>query len=241
MKPMQELKLVVCDMAGTTVTDNHEVEMCFSISARKSGLDITDDEILSVQGWSKRHVFETFWERQIGGRTDEWNHQVDASYALFRNILEEHYLHHPITPTEGCLDLFSFLHEKGVTIALTTGFYRKVVDIILGKLGWMRDGIVDISIASDEVAKGRPEPDMIRKAMDIAGIKDRKAVINIGDTPSDIQSGKNAGVLYSCCVTNGTHSAEQLDPFSADLTFGSMAAFRQYLEKHLRESTPIVL
>lgn len=230
MSAIQEIKLVICDMAGTTVRDEHEVEYCFARSAQQSGLDMTDDEILAVQGWAKRHVFETFWERQVGSRNTEWLSQVDQSYTLFRGILEEHYLTQEIVPTEGCLDLFRFLRNQGIAIALTTGFYRKVVDIILHRLGWLEDGIIDLSIASDEVVEGRPAPDMIRKAMDLLQIADRKKVINIGDTPSDIQSGKNAGVLLSCCLTNGTHSAAQLKPFEPDMSFGSMREFKLFLE-----------
>ncbi len=233
MKPIQELKLMVCDMAGTTVTDKHEVEFCFAQSARQSGLEMSDEEILAVQGWGKRQVFETFWERQVGERNQQWTTKVESSYALFRDILETHYLTQPITPTEGCLEFFDFLRHHGVAIALTTGFYRKVVDIILGKLGWVEQGLIDCSIASDEVAKGRPEPDMIFAAMEKLRVTDRKKVINIGDTPSDIQSGKKAGVLLSCCVTNGTHSASQLTAFSPDLSFGSLAECRKFLERSL--------
>lgn len=233
MKTVQGLKLVVFDMAGTTVTDNHEVEACFTRAAQKTGLKMTDEEILAVQGWGKRQVFETFWERQTGQRNQQWADQVDHSYTVFREILEDHYQANEITPTKGCLELFSFLKDQGIAIALTTGFYRKVADIILGKLGWSEQGIIDLSITSDEVAHGRPEPDMIRKAMQLLQVNDRKAVINIGDTPSDIQSGKNAGVLCSCCVTNGTHSAAQLAPFGPDHAFSSLHDMKLWLEKNL--------
>ena len=70
--------------------------------------------------------------------------------------------------------------------------------------------IIDVSIASDEVQKGRPEPYMIQKAMKLLGIKDPFDVINIGDTPSDIKSGVRAGCRLSLGVTNGTHTHEQL-------------------------------
>lgn len=231
MKSIKDIKLVVFDMAGTTVTDNHEVELCFTLAAQKTGLKMTDEEILAVQGWSKIQVFETFWERQTGQRNQQWKNQVEHSYAVFREILEDHYHSNEIIPTRGCLELFSFLREHNIAIALTTGFYRKVADIILGKLSWKAGGIIDFSVTSDEVPHGRPEPDMIRKAMQTLQVSDRKSVINIGDTPSDIQSGRNAGVLYSCCVTNGTHSAAQLMPLNPDLAFASLQDMKIWLEK----------
>ena len=234
--------MIVCDMAGTTVRDQHEVEACFTRAALATSLNMTDEEILAVQGWSKRHVFEVFWERQLGQKNDEWKDKVDLSYRMFRNILEMHYKNTPVLPTEGCIELFTFLKERNIRIALTTGFYRKVTNIILGKLGWLQAlneqhlgnfaTTIQASLASDEVANGRPAPDMILKAMQLLGVKDPKSVINIGDTPSDIQSGKSAGCRYSFCVTNGTHSAAQLEGAAPDKAFASLREFKYWLKEN---------
>ena len=243
MKAAAGIQLVVCDMAGTTVKDEHEVESCFTRAAMETHLRMTDEEILAVQGWAKRQVFEIFWERQVGNRNDEWLSKVENSYAIFRKILEEHYMKSPIYSTIGCIELFAFLKERKIPVALTTGFYRKVTNIILDKLGWLQalnkqyignaSTTIQASLASDEVENGRPKPDMIFKAMHLLGIKDARNVINIGDTPSDIQSGKNAGCRFSFCVTNGTHSAEQLLPHAPDKAFGSMLEFKKWLGAEL--------
>ena len=243
MKAATGVQLIVCDMAGTTVRDEHEVESCFTRAAMQTDLQMTDEEILAVQGWAKRHVFEVFWERQVGNRGEVWRNQVENSYNLFRTILEDHYNNSPIRPTDGCLELFAFLKEKNIPVALTTGFYRKVTNIILEKLGWLQElnekytgnkyAVIQASIASDEVEQGRPQPDMIFKAMQLLGISEAGNVINIGDTPSDIQSGKNAGCRYSYCLTNGTHSAAQLSPHAPDTMFSSMYEFKSWLKENL--------
>jgi phosphoglycolate phosphatase-like HAD superfamily hydrolase len=183
-------------MAGTTVQDKYEVELCFTKAARETNLNITEEEILAVQGWGKRHVFEVFWERQTGGRNALWQQKVEDAYTLFRNIPEDHYISAPVHPTEGGLELFAFLKEHYIPVALTTGFYRKVTNIILGKPGWLQgldnqytgneNMIIQASVTSDEVEHGRPEPDMIFKSMQLPGVRDTVSVINIGDTPSDI-------------------------------------------------------
>jgi phosphonatase-like hydrolase len=242
MRTAGGVQLIVCDMAGTTVRDEHEVESCFTKAAMQTNLQMTDEEILAVQGWAKRHVFEVFWERQVGNKGDEWRNKVENSYTIFRDILEDHYRNSPVLPTAGCLELFAFLKEKNIPVALTTGFYRKVTNIILEKLGWLHalneqyvgnaTTIIQASLASDEVENGRPQPDMIFKAMQLLGVKDAKNVINIGDTPSDIQSGKNAACRYSFCVTNGTHSTEQLLPHQPDKAFASMFEFKSWLKEN---------
>ena len=236
------IQLVTLDMAGTTVTDQHEVEACFAEAARKTGLTVSDKRILAMQGLHKYFVFQTLWQEILGNRTHpEWQMRVDKSYKVFTEVLENHYLTHDLTPTEGCLELFDFLHKNNIPIALTTGFYRKVCDIILGKLGWLEglddqrignaSTIIQASITSDEVEKGRPAPLMIEKVMRLLGIEDPKSVINAGDTPSDIESGFAAGCLMSLAVTNGTHSAEQLAPHNPTRLIGSLREIISIIEE----------
>ena len=234
------IELVVFDMAGTTVRDEHEVEACFRAAAVKTGLEMTDEETLAVQGWAKRFVFETFWERQLGSRDEIWLQHVDHSFHTFTEILENHYLSQPVVPTIGTLEVFAFLREQGIKIALTTGFYRKVTDIILERLGWLQgldehylntgNSVIDCSISSDQVSNGRPAPDMIFKAMAMLNISTAEKVINIGDTPSDIQSGKNARTAYNLAVSNGTHPAELLLPHHPDKLLETTAGLIEFIK-----------
>ncbi|QHV99290.1 HAD family hydrolase [Spirosoma endbachense] len=229
---MQPIELVVFDMAGTTVTDHHEVERCFAQAAAETGLIASADRILAMQGLSKRYVFNSLWKEQLGEMHHDIAKHVDVSYAAFQGILENHYRVNGATPTEGCLETFANLRERGIAIALTTGFYRVVTDIILEKLGWL-DGLdnqhigtpssmIQLSIASDEVERGRPYPLMIERAIQWLDISSPKAVVNIGDTPSDLLSGRAAGVALNLGVTNGTHSQDQLEAYPHDLLIGSL-------------------
>ncbi|GAB2559358.1 HAD family hydrolase [Spirosoma aerophilum] len=237
---MQPIELVVFDMAGTTVTDHHEVERCFAEAAVETGLSVTDERILAMQGLSKRYVFETLWKEQLGEDSPDVQPKVDVSYDAFRRILENHYLTQGAIPTEGCLETFAYLHERGIAIALTTGFYRVVTDIILGKLGWLdglndqrvgsADSLLQASIASDEVERGRPYPQMIERAMKLLGVTNPKAVVNIGDTPSDLLSGRAAGVALNLGLVNGTHTREQLESHPHDLLLGSLRELPALLE-----------
>ena len=218
---MRNVKMVVFDMAGTTVKDENEVEKCFVEAAASTGLEYSVDEIVSMMGWSKRLVFETLWKKNLPEADDDAiNKNIDESYFKFKEVLENHYKTQPVFPVEGTLQLFALLKSQGIKIVTTTGFYRQVTDIILARLGWDKgldkdyigriDSIIDLSISSDQVENGRPFPDMIFKAMKTFGIDDPKQVIKIGDTPSDLQAGKNAQCYLSLGVTNGTHTKEQL-------------------------------
>jgi phosphonatase-like hydrolase len=238
---MQPIQLVVFDMAGTTVTDHHEVERCFAEAAAETGLFTSAERILAMQGLAKRWVFETLWKEQLGETHPDVPAQVEVSYRAFTRILEHHYRTNGATPTEGCTEVFAYLHEQNIAIALTTGFYRVVTDIILEKLGWLNglndarvgtpDSIIQVSVTSDEVERGRPFPYMIERAMSLLNITDPRTVINIGDTPSDLLSGRSAGVLLNLGVTNGTHSRDQLEDHPHDALLNSLADLIPIIEK----------
>ena len=236
---MIQCELIVFDMAGTTIHDTGEVRDCFQAAAAETDLQVTPERILSMMGWSKRLVFETLWIECLGGDHPELEPRIDSSYDAFRRILENHYQTNSVKPTQGCLECFEWLHEHNIKIALTTGFYRRVADIILKRVGWeigldekyvgTPDSIIQASVTSDAVQNGRPAPDMIQKAMSLLDITDPKRVVKIGDTPSDLQAGKNAGCLLSLAVTNGSHSRTQLESEPNDGLLGSLAELKDSL------------
>ena len=232
------IKLVIADMAGTTMQDLHEVELCFQKACEATLLNATPKEILAYQGWKKITVFRELWANQIGENNPEVELRAQASFGAFTQILEEHYKTSTILPTEGTLLLLSTLRNMGIKIALTTGFYRTVTDLLLHKLGWLNGlnangynesglSVIDLSLCSDDVVNGRPAPDMIFLAMEKLGITNPDEVLNIGDTPNDLESGYRAGVKFSLGLTNGTHSFEQLAPYNKHGLLGSMVELEE--------------
>jgi len=238
---MSAIELVVCDMAGTTVKDAREVEACFSQAAAQTGLMASGDRVIAMMGLPKKRVFQTLWQEQLGQDHPDYETKVELSFAIFKDILETHYRTQPVEPTAGCLDLFAWLKSQGIKIALTTGFYREVTDIILERLGWQQGlnsdyigsdtSLIQAAITPSEIynTEGRPAPYMIQKAMYQLGIIDAKRVVTIGDTPADLAAGINANCLYSFGVTNGTHTQDQLATYPNDGLFASLSEFQAKL------------
>ncbi len=238
---MTKIKLVVFDMAGTTVKDDREVEECFMQAAVKTGLKAKSERVIAMMGISKKVVFQTLWAEQIDKEDPSYESNVEKSFVEFKEILENHYRTQPVEPTEGCLELFDWLRSQQIKIALTTGFYREVTDIILNRLGWdlglnenyigTEDSLIQASITPSEIynQEGRPAPYMIQKAMYLLGITDPKQVVCIGDTPSDLAAGRNAACLYTFGVTNGTHTEEQLATYPHDGLVASLSEFQTKL------------
>jgi phosphonatase-like hydrolase len=211
------------DMAGTTVRDNNEVLHCFAEACRQEGITANSKRLNALMGVSKLEVFELLWREQMGADADSDTivKQAHRSFQTFREILEQYYRDHPVEPTDGALEIFDWLRTRDIKIALNTGFYRAVTDIILNKLGWLAGldagyvggvgSVIHFSISSDQVPQGRPAPFMIQKAMSVFGIDDPRQVAKIGDTPVDLAEGRNAGCALSLAVTNGTHTKAELE------------------------------
>lgn len=224
------IKLIVFDIAGTTVRDRDEVLYCFRRACLETGIMATDARLNALMGVSKLEVFKMLWQEQLGDVDGmEISAKADRSYHLFKEILEAYYHEAPVEPTEGALEIFAWCREKSVKIALNTGFYRAVTDIILGRLGWEVGATIDFVVTSDEVPTGRPAPYMIQAAMVHFGITDPREVVKIGDTPVDLAEGRNAGCLLSLAVTNGTHTAEELAELDGDGLLNSLLDLKTVL------------
>lgn len=230
----QHIQLAVFDMAGTTVRDQSEVENCFKKAADETGLPTTMDRIKDMQGIPKLIVVETLWHEAIGNSDPGYQQKVTDTYQRFTEILENHYKTEDVLPAEGAMEILTWMKDQGIKVCLTTGFYRKVTNIILDRLGWnvglnqqyravSSSALIDLSLTPDETGRGRPHPDMINMAMDLLGIKESKLVLKIGDTPSDLLAGANAKVGFNLAVTNGTHSRAQLEAYPHDALLNSIS------------------
>lgn len=234
-------QLVVFDMAGTTVQDDHVVENCFYEAAVQTGLEVSRARINAMHGIPKKIVIETLWDEYTGKDHPDYAANVKATFEAFTTILENHYRTNPVLPTEHALETFAWLKSEGVKIALNTGFYREVVDIILNRLGWDKgldehhrggpDSIIDLSLTpGDTDGKGRPHPDMILKAMEILGIDNPANVVKIGDTPSDLLEGKSAGCGLTLGITSGSHTREELEVCENDGLIETLAELPAILQ-----------
>ncbi len=231
---MTAIQLVVFDMAGTTVRDDNEVLHCFLEAAAATGLAVGATEVNPMMGWPKKRVFQTLWQRQLGPDHADYEAKVEQAFGKFKILLEDHYRTQPVEPTEGCLEIFAWLRSRQIKIALNTGFYREVTNIILQRLGWdqglnqdylgSEDSLIQASITPSEIYnhEGRPAPYMIQKAMYQLGIRDPQAVAVLGDTPADLEAGFNAHSGLILGVTNGTHSAAELQPYPQQGLLGSL-------------------
>lgn len=204
-----QIELAVFDLAGTTVKENFDVQRTLQNAFKKSGLDITIEQANKVMGIPKpvaiRELLEKINHPQI---TDDF---IDHIHSVFVADMISFYQHDPtVQENDGVSETFKSLKSHGIKIVVDTGFDRPIVSALLNRLSWEKQGLIDGSVTSDEVANGRPHPDLIVKAMAIAGVSDPKRVAKIGDTISDLGEGTAAGCGLVVGITSGSFSKEQL-------------------------------
>jgi len=178
------------------------------------GYKITHEDIYPLMGYKKPVAIQIMLEK-IGVEMDE--ELVDDIHREFEIEMLDHYEYSPdVKPMPGAEEILMQLKEKGIRIALNTGFSKAIADTILSRLQWVEKGLVDDYIASDEVEEGRPQPFMIQTLMQRAGIDDPREVIKIGDTEVDVNEGINAGCAMVIAVTTGAFTKDQLERCSPD-------------------------
>ncbi len=205
---MIPIQLVVFDMAGTTVAGHHEVHHCLQQALAQEGHEITYDEANAVMGYPKPVAIRQLLEKH-GASGQATAAYVDQIHRDFVQRMVDHYANGAeVREKQGVQGTWNALRKQGIRIALDTGFSRPIADAIIKRLNWRE--LIDASVTSDEVKRGRPHPDMIFRAMERTGVSDVKAVIKVGDTASDLQQGTQAGCAFVVGVTTGAYSAEEL-------------------------------
>lgn len=225
-----DFKLVVFDIAGTTLVDNeNSVANAFKWAIHDFGVIVDSASIKRVMGYKKSEAIAILLKDARVTHTED---DIIEIHQNFLKTLNKQYSDQKISEIEGASEVFSLLKKNGVKVSLNTGFGRSTADIIISKLGWKKNELIDSSITSDEVQNGRPAPDMIQNLANRFDIKDPGHIVKIGDTPSDLLEGKGANCGLVIGVTYGTHTKEELLEFPHDYLIDDIRDFPELLLSH---------
>lgn len=218
------VRLVVFDLAGTTVDDGAQVVQAFTAALAPHGVLPEAHEIGRVRGTSKREAIS----RLLPAGPDH-QARADRAYSAFRGQLLAAYERTPVTPVAGASDLFERLRRAGTRLAVNTGFDRPIAEAILSHVGWSHD-MFDAVVCGDDVPVGRPAPYMIFQAIEIARVASVHEVMAVGDTVNDLWAGFNAGVRWNVGVLSGAHDRSKLQEAPYTDILPSIAALQSLLE-----------
>jgi phosphonatase-like hydrolase len=223
------IKMVVFDMAGTTVDENMIVYKTLREAINLAGFDFTLEQVLA-EGAGKekadaiRSILRVYAQKEDAGLTAR-------IYQDFIGRLETAYNTQEIFPQNNAEELFRALKERNVLVVLNTGYNQKMAELLIAKLGWKKGAEIDGLVTATDVQRNRPFPDMIKLAMDRFGIPDATEVAKVGDSIIDIEEGANAGCGLNIGITTGAHSRQQLQSASPDYIVDSLIEVLPLVDK----------
>lgn len=112
----------------------------------------------------------------------------------------------------GVHDAVVHLSARGARLGIVTSKLRAGALRGLTLCGF--DGLFEIVVGSDDVAQHKPDPEPVRKALELLGVAATSAVF-VGDSPHDMAAGRAAGVKTAAALW-GPFPRTTLEPLSPD-------------------------
>ena len=196
-------RAVVFDMAGTLINDHSLVYS--ALSKTLGGQDMTE-----FRGLAKKEVIASCCAPAIQeAKLIEFEDTLASMYEAQPPQLMHHSIRRQLTTYQ----------DNGIMVGLTTGFSSKQQEELISRLSLHPH--IDGYIASDEVERGRPYPDMLQELMSQFGVLSGSDIIKVGDTPIDIVEGRSVGAT-TVGVTSGGTPEEDLWKAGADYVYSDV-------------------
>ncbi len=216
------IEAVVFDMDGVIFDSEKLYRKHWIITAKEYG--IPEDEMKELCD-------------KIAGATREHNERLmkshfgeDFDYTIFREKtmtrLDEDIRENGIELKPGVEELFAYLKEHGIRIALATSTQRDRAERNLKKAGIY--DVFEKIIYGDMVSSGKPSPDIYRKACEALNVDPANA-IGIEDSINGVKSSKTAG-LYTIMVVDLVRPTEETKRL-ADQIYDSLFDVITYLRR----------
>ncbi|MGW1626881.1 HAD family hydrolase [Streptomyces sp. NPDC002172] len=211
-------RAAVFDVDGTLVDTNHLHVTTWWEAFRQAGHRVTMNAVHhSVGLGSGDLIAHLLGEDRDRSQDDELNATHTALYGQFFDRL---------APLPGAGELLRRLHRDGWRVVLATSAsgpelaaLRRAIDA---------DDAIAGTASADDVARGKPAPEPVEHALELAGVPADRAVF-VGDTVWDMRAGTKAGVRCVGVLCGGiprsdlvAAGAEEIYADPADL-LGSLA------------------
>ncbi len=205
----------ILDVDGTLVDTNYHHAIAWYRAFRQH------DKLIPI--WRIHRHMGMGGDQLVGALAgEEWEaeHGEDvrtAEKALYMALIEE------VEPLEGARELIEDLKGRGHSVVLASSAKESEVDHYLDLLD-ARD-LADDWTTSADVDATKPEPDLVKAAVEKAG---GGAAVMVGDSIWDVEAAKRAGLETVAVLTGGFSEAELRDA-GAGWAFESIDALREGL------------
>lgn len=144
--------------------------------------------------------------------------------AIYSTIFEEHCMYH-VEPYEGILELLGALKEKGVMIAvLSNKPHLRTIDVVNTLFGV---GFFDMVQGQIAGIQKKPSPEGVFLIADRLKLA-KEEIVYIGDTDTDMMTGKSAGV-FTLGALWGFRDQAELEENQADAVIAHPSELLQFI------------
>ena len=213
-------RLAVFDCDGTLVDSQHSIISGIQHAFSEEGLPCPDDmAIRRIVGLSLDGAIEQL----IPGQAPEVYKRLVTNYSGFwKQMRLKGTVDEPLYP--GVIETIRHLEDTGWLLGVATGKSLRGLQATLDKYDIAKHFI---TLQTADRAQGKPDPDMLFKAMDEAGV-DAASTVMIGDTTYDVLMSVHAGVL-PIGVNWGYHEHHELKSAGAKIVVDTYKQLQSYL------------
>jgi HAD superfamily hydrolase (TIGR01509 family) len=204
------MALAILDIDGTLVDTNYHHSLAWFRACRRFNIVLPLWRIHTHLGMGGDKMVEALTSEQV--EHDLGDDIRSAEGEEYQQLIGE------VQPMEGARELI---------VALASSAKEDEVEHYLDLLK-ARD-VVDGWTSSADVEATKPDPDLVRAALDSVGADSGDAVM-VGDTPWDVKAAAAAGVQTLTVVTGG-FSAQELSDAGALAVFESVAELQDRLDE----------
>jgi pyrophosphatase PpaX len=206
----------ICDVNGVLIDSMALVRAAFAATAARFRMPPVGHKLRELNGYV---LLDAYRALDPGG-----NAAARAAYHLsyVRERLAD------VTAYPDVADTLADAADAGVRVVAVTS-YGEIAEACLvhTRLYRFLDGLV----TQEEVTRRKPEPDLLARALDLFG-PDRDAhrprAVYVGDTPLDVETGRNAGIRTVGAAYGFAEEAE-IRAARPDHVIGAFAAMRDFL------------
>jgi HAD superfamily hydrolase (TIGR01509 family) len=196
--------LAILDIDGTLVDTNYHHAVAWFRAFRQHGLVLPIWRIHRHIGMGGDQLVRALTSEQSDRRHGDAIRAAEST--LYMQLIGE------VEPMHGARDLIEELRRRGHQIVFASSAKSTEVDHYLDLLGARE--LADGWTTSADVEATKPEPDLVRAALDRVDADPKDAVM-IGDTPWDAEAAGRAGVKLLAVLTGGFSAAELQDADAA--------------------------
>ena len=178
------VEAVLLDVDGTLVDSNDAHAQAWSDALREAGFDIGSETVLPLVGMGSDKLLPKL--TGIDAESEEGKALIARRTEIFAKV----YLP-TIRPFPQARELLERLRADGLKLVVATSASDDELRGLLRTLG--AEWLLDDATSSSDADRSKPDPDIVRAAVDKAGVGLASCVM-IGDTPYDVAAATRAGV-----------------------------------------------